>query len=149
MDIKEIRYLFEHRLLPQWLYREKETLISVLLQKDKNMAFQIFSDICKKENVEMPYKEEQYRIIPYGLSDKAAAVCLQLPSAEVSPQCERVYFVFDQEKEKFAFYSVEKGAFDYNVLCGWSEDGGHLNYGKCPEDENEELKRLLDLFEHN
>lgn len=55
MDRHGIRYTFEHRLLPQWFFEDKERFVAVLL-KDKGLLFDVINEIFQKENVKNPYR---------------------------------------------------------------------------------------------
>ena len=44
MTVYDIRYSFEHRILPSWFYKHKRQFAGLLL-KDKNVLYEIIDDI--------------------------------------------------------------------------------------------------------
>lgn len=78
MDRHGIRYTFEHRLLPQWFFEDKERFVAVLL-KDKGLLFDVINEIFQKENVKNPYTPDQFDIEPARLTDELLMVKIIFP----------------------------------------------------------------------
>ncbi len=62
--------------------------------------------------------------------------------------CRRVYILLKDGFSERKYITIETDTpFDY--ICGWDMSNNnktHLNYGPCPEDINEEVTKVIDLF---
>ena len=86
MDRHGVRYVFEHRLLPNWFYEDKDKLVGAILH-DKSILFRIISDVFKEENVENPYKEEDFDAHPFKVTEEVMGLCIEMPEPEEEPLC--------------------------------------------------------------
>ena len=84
MDRHRIRYMFEHRLLPQWFFEEKESFVAPIL-KDKGILFEVLDQIFRKENVDNPYSPEQFNIEAAKLTEEVLMVKITFPEPEEEP----------------------------------------------------------------
>ena len=66
-------------------------------------------------------------------------ILLGLPSPECEPLCYRVYFLFNRDFTKKAYFTIEKGMTG-GFLCQWNELGLHINIGKINHPELEQGK---------
>lgn len=146
MTIREIRYFFEHKLLPMWFFQKKEELIAILLDKNANMPFVVMNDICEKEGVKMTYEPTQYNSVMYVMTKEITMVMLNMPKPESEPLCHRIYLVFDKDYKKLGYFTVEEGNKFGNFMCGWDKDGSHINYGSCPSEQKQELIKIMDIY---
>lgn len=148
MERHGVRYVFEHRLLPNWFYEDKDKLVGAILH-DKSILFRIISDVFKEENVENPYKEEDFDAHPFKVTEEVRGLCVEMPEPEEEPLCYRVYMIFNTDFDKLWFFTIEKGneaGENYPFVCAWDAEGSHLNLGHCSFDKNNALIRCLDIF---
>lgn len=146
MELKDIKYMFEHQLLPSWYYKDKGNFVAALVQEDSTLLFHIMGEICEKEHVRMPYTADMYSFELYGISEDVMLLRQSMPEPSDEPLCFRVYFMFDRQFEKMGYYTVEKGQGDDLYLCGWDAEGNHANYGGCPDGERPETDRIIDIY---
>lgn len=154
MDLHQIRYLFEHKLLPLWFFEDKDKLLGALLQ-DKDMLFKIINNIFEKEGVENPYSKEQFSVLPKRVAEDVMALKISFPEPEQEPLCYCCYLFFDKEFAKLRYYCVEKGQEVYGgervvypFICSWTQDGGHLNHGNCAMVDDGDFKRCVELYKN-
>lgn len=146
MTLKQVRYYFEHRLLPEWLYTEKEKLILTFANEQQKVPFLVMSDLCQREGLEMPYPEEDYQFTLYPVAENVLGGVLTLPEPEEEPLCYRVYFVFNKEFDRLAYYTLEKGQEEEYFLCGWDAEKTHSNYGSVDLDEEQIRAKIRKLY---
>jgi hypothetical protein len=62
----------------------------------------------------------------------AQAVIVTMPPPRIASEC---YFIAICRRSDGspAYFTLERSVFSPTVLCGWSADGVHLNYGSNPE----------------
>ena len=156
ISLTDVRYYFEHRLLPHDLYENADRLIPFLQQ---NGVAALWTNFTLNNDLDPVYTKDQFGTREFPQADGTTILLLTLPMPEVTPLCCRVYLCWNEQTGKAAYYTVE---YDDNFgekwfLCGWSQDGTHLNYGvidtiqDCndPEYENAlaaELSKILELL---
>ena len=148
MDRHGIRYMFEHRLLPQWFFKEKERFVAPIL-KDKGILFEVLDQIFRKENVDNPYSPEQFNSEAAKLTDEVLMVKITFPEPEEEPLCYCSYLFFDLAFEKIAYFCIERGnpaGDDLPFVCSWTKEGTHLNHGHCTFEEHNDFLRCADIF---
>jgi len=148
MNTHEVRYFFEHRLLPNWFYENKEQFIGMVLS-DKGILFRVISDIFKKEGVENPYTEDDFKTEAAKIADGIMMLKIKFPEPEDEPLCYSAFMFFDEKFESMDYFCIEKG----NVLgemkpfvCSWGPDGSQNNHGNCTTEENDDFQRCADVF---
>lgn len=147
MNRHEIRYLFEHRLLPQWFFEEQAQLIGGLLH-DKEMLFRIINDIFQKEGVDNPYSEDDFDVEPARITEEVMMLKIIFPEPEEEPLCYCSYLFFDQEFSKTSYFCIEKGnalGQDAPYVCSWTKDGDHCNHGNCTMEGNADFIKCADI----
>lgn len=148
MDRHGIRYVFEHRVLPQWFFEDTQKFVGVLLN-NKEVLYDFINDIFEKENVENPYSEDDFKVEAAKLTDNVLFVKISFPEPEEEPLCYCSYMLFDEKFEKKRYYCIERGneAGDFlPFVCGWTPEGTHVNYGHCGLGEDEDLIRCMELY---
>lgn len=148
MDNHGVRYVFEHRLLPQWFYKDKQEFIAALLH-DKSILYRIIDDIFTKEDMLNPYQPEQFDIEAGRIAEDLIMVKIIFPTPEDEPLCYCSYMLFDKDFKKAIYYCIERGqddSLEYPFVCSWSEDMTHSNYGQCSMEDLGDFKRCLHLF---
>ncbi len=159
VDILDIRYYLEHQLMPKWFLKDTEVFLAALLKPNTNFLYTTMQKICEKEEVELPYKKEQYQLEIFSISEEIEAICIILPEPEKSTLCKRIYLLFDHKQNKCKFFTIEKGEIfesrctlnyiEMNFLGGWDleeEHLVHLNYGVCLNGQEEEVNKIKELF---
>ena len=150
MDRHGVRYVFEHRILPQWFYEDKEQFVGLLLH-DKNVLFRVINNIFEKEEVSNPYTEDDFGVIASKVTEDVLMIKITFPAPEEEPLCYCSYLFFDHDFEKINYFCIEKGneyGENYPFVCSWDEDG-HSNYGNCTFEEHNDFLRCADLYMKN
>ena len=147
MILHQIRYVFEHRLLPQLFFENNAQFVGMVL-KDKAVLFRIIDDIFQKEDVENPYTEEQFDIETAKIAEGVMMMKIILPEPEDEPLCYCCYLFFDNNFEKLSFFCIEKGneiGQMYPFVCSWTSGGAHNNHGNCSFENHGDFLRCADI----
>ena len=147
MDRHGIRYIFEHRLLPQLFFEEKFQFVGALFQK-KELLFDTISNIFRDEEVENPYTVDMFGVSMFQITEETAVVKISFPEPEEEPLCYCSYLLFDKAFEKISYFCIEKGGQEdpkHPFVCAWTPDGAHRNFGICTFENYNDLMRCVDL----
>ena len=111
----------------------------------------LMNDLIKGQNLSYPYTERNYAILPQIVSADAglpefALVEIRMPKPEGMPLCSRVYICHDNKFENIRYYTLEISFDTSYVLCGWEEDGAHINYGNVPDADSERCKKVIKIY---
>ena len=152
----DVRYYFEHRLLPQDFFEYGETLIGYLRE---NGTYAIWEDLTQSNGFDVIYSGEEYGLAEYPQEDGTEVIMLTFPKPEDTPLCSHVYLCLNPETGAQGYYTVEYDNFfgESWYLCCWTKDGNHLDYGVInplpdPEDPgyadalNAEIATVLELL---
>ena len=103
-NLHGVRYFFEHRLLPQWFFEEKEQFVGMILH-DKKVLYEVIYNIFTDKKVENPYKEEDFDVKASKITDDVIMAKIIFPEPETEPLCYCSYIFFDEAFEKMSeFY---------------------------------------------
>lgn len=140
------RYALEHRIIPQYLYEDGLSFMSVIVSKENPLS-KVLIDLLREDGIENPYGETPVSVEPFQLENILIARIV-FPEPEEEPLCYESYAFFDTENKRAAYYCLEKGGAvdDRPFLCGWSEAGNHLNFNNCSFDRKELIANMLRLF---
>ena len=147
MNRHDVRYLFEHKLLPGWFFKDGEQFIGAVIN-DKHILFRIISGVFKDEKVDNPYSDEDFRVTGSKIKEDLTMLKFTFPEPEEEPLCYCSYLFFDKEFQKISYFCIEKGnelSDDMPFVCSWTEDGTHLNHGNCTFEDNNDLLTCLDI----
>lgn len=152
MNAHEIRYMFEHRVLPQWFFEGKDRFVGMILN-DKTVLFRIIDDMFRKEEIKNPYTEEQFKTETAKIAEETMMIKIMLPDPEDVPLCYCCYLFFDKDFEKPGFFSIEKGnnigsktSKTIPFVCSWTADGSHNNYGNCSLENSQDFIKCADIY---
>ena len=146
MKLKKARYTLEHEALPLFYFENKNLFMLSLLESNGELVYDIMDDFCDKIECENLYKKEDYKVDALNVDEEVKIVRVTMPDPRVELECKYVYFMFDLKFEKMKYFTVEKASFGKEFLCGWDEHRNHLNYGFCPEDLNEHLQKIIQIY---
>ena len=146
-----IRYLVEHRGLPSLLYTDPDFPDLLLEGLGAVMAdlYRITGRMVGEE-AEHPFRESDFRFDLHAMAgdpeDDRMFLIISMPEPEEPPQCERVFVCLRRDSDDVGYFTVEKSTGN-SVLCSWTRTGDHCNYGAAPATEEEQLQRVMELFE--
>ena len=147
MDRHGIRYIFEHKLLPQWFFEDKMKFVGLLLH-EKEILFNVINDLFEKEEVTNPYSLENFDVTAAKITDDVLMLRIGFPEPEEEPLCYCSYLFFDENFEKTSYFCIEKGnveSGDYPFVCSWTPDEVHHNHGNCSFDDHNDFIRCADI----
>lgn len=142
----DARYIFEHRVIPDLLYKNGIEFMASIVGEE-NILNEIFIDILEKSGIENPYGADAITIEPFKIQDIIVAKII-FPEPEEEPLCYESYALFHTDENRAGYFCLEKGETvdDEPFLCGWSEDGIHLNYDHCSFDRDELILNIFKIF---
>ena len=141
-------YMFPHVVLRQFAFSSPYMCMGALgapegqgLLADMLAAV---ADFCEQDGQDMTLAADQVRMHPVKVQKKPALI-VELPEPRVATE---VYFVgivltpptgdtaADLTTAEVRYFTLEKGvrrdAKPHTVLCEWTQDNKHLNYGDGP-----------------
>lgn len=145
----EIRYFFEHKLLPKWFFDEQMNFTISLLQ-DSSILYKAINDIYTGEGVENPYTSDMFKTEGGRISEDVFLLKITFPEPEEQPLCYCQYLFFDEKFEKVSFFTIERGirietGETVPFVCSWEADETHNNHGICTFEENDDFLHCADI----
>lgn len=143
------RYQVEHQGIPSLLYTCAEgEFLDLLLEKQRNVMVLLYQ--IADPGTPCPYTVDDFAMEVHAMKedrdDDRIIVVIDMPEPEDFTDCERVFLCFHLHSEKAGYYTVEKSLWS-NMLCSWTREGAHENLGDAPETKEEQLERVLELFQ--
>lgn len=150
MGRHEVRYAFEHQILPHLFYEDKEQFVGMVLQ-DKGVLYEIISSIFDKEGVENPYVDEEFEVEPIRLSEDVLMLKITLPEPEEPILCSDIYLVYSVDdlstKRYFTVELLERKWLKKSYcLCEREKNGFHCNHGIIPNNTKKREEKIIHLF---
>ena len=150
----DLRYILEHKLLPNALFSPNGRKALIMLLHDcGGMMVDFMNSLGRKmdKNYHCPYSVEDFAVISRsfdGSNGKPRYFVHRviMPEPEIPPQCYCVFICHDADFENISYYTLEKSIGDSRCLCGWSDDGAHLNFGMTDDDPEVLTKRLAEWY---
>lgn len=145
------RYALEHKILPDLLHSDRgKAFLMTLVQKKEAFLADLFS--IAGEDGASPYTKKDFQVLPVRFpgdetSPEVAMIAIRMPPAEAPTQCSYILICHDMKLENIEYYTKEASFGSLSMLCSWSADGAHLNYGTAPEDPQELLDKVLGLYQ--
>lgn len=149
MKLSEARYILEHRLFPEWFFKDKLQFVGAITDKDQTAMYDIMKKICEQENVKCTYKSEQYKSEVFKLDKDKLLVKLTFPEPENTPLCYRAYMIFNESFTEASYFTIEKSFDNKAVLCAWDKKKTHLNYGMFDGGKKQEMLRVIEIHTSN
>ena len=146
-DMEQFRYTLEHEILPNMFYKNKSDMFNAIL--DKGGKF--FSDLYLIYGpvTDIVYTENDFKISAKRcMSDNKMLYFLvvDMPEPTMPLLCQRVYFCCEVESEFVRYYTSELGENGSYLMCSWNKHHIHTNYDTAPEDEEQEFRRIGNIF---
>ena len=143
-----IRYGVEHKIMPQAMYSlQLATAVQLMIAPYKTMsafykeaegnylafvapnAFDVTSHVVENE------------------TDRLLIIRVKMPEPKDTYQCRATYLCFSRVSGKSLYFTSEMNNKGRYLLCAWSRDGAHLNFGYAPDSFDDELQVVESLFE--
>ncbi len=146
MELANLRYSLEHKLLPIWFYDHKDAFVETLKKDGGKFPCMVMTELCAKGGQQMPYTEASYTVENHDLGNDMGMLVLNMPAPNGFTLCRRVYFVYDYAFEKLLYYTSEQSFDDRFALCAWTQTAEHVNYGPAPNEPKAERERVKELY---
>ncbi len=125
-DVGKARYEFEHQILRDQFYLHPGQLIQYIMRE--NGLYQFASVIEQKTSWTNPYHAEDLHVDALRWNSDISLVSIELPEPEYTPLCYRIHMFFSDDYSKLRYYTIEISFDGSACLCGWDQNGNHLNY---------------------
>lgn len=146
-------YLFAHRILPQFFFRDTDSLCLALREDPDGVLGGMWTSLGE-------VLQESDRLPGDGLSgewretDDGLRMCIiTFPKAEIMP--EALFAVLAIRGKKRWYLTYERSLMldalqeEHAILCAWTSDGTHLNYGFGGDHSRAAFEKALQLFFKN
>ena len=148
MDANQVLYHLEHSLLPNWFYEEPKNFVGVLSQ-EQTALYEIANELFSRAGVANKFKADFFSVEPGDAAEDVAYLRLKFPKPEAVPLCKAAICLFDKSFENVCYFTLEKGPDlegDFPILCSWSKEGEHFNFGSVSPDPDEQLVQCVEVF---
>ena len=152
---QELRSFVEHHLLPQLFFEHRTALLAKFFSNGAEFLAQLYKDVAESNDDISPYVETDFKITPLDLGEYRA-ISIQPPAPEEALECFLIALCFkigDGDVENLRYLTLEKAASSPLIemlkkesnleqsaptmmLCEWTKDQTHKNYGRISLDEN-------------
>ena len=152
----QVRYYFEHRLLPNEFHNNTAELVAFLRE---NGLFALWRNFTQNNGFDVIYTADDFSVTEFPQEDGTFLMLLIMPKPEDTPLCARIYLCQRAGSGDTGFFTVEYDNYfgESWFLCGWTKDGNHQNYGAAialpaPDDPgyeealNNEINMILQLL---
>jgi len=130
MNVTDVLYEYEHRLLPSFIYDETTDFKPMFIQKPESL-FMIFDQLCGEHKIENKYKQEEFSSHAYKFNDEWMGIVIDFPMPEKAPLCFQAYIIFDNLGKRCGYFTFEIGPA-INGVCGhlssWDAEKNHTNH---------------------
>ena len=159
MTLSELRYYFEHQLMPKYFFEDTIPFLTELIGDGEDQThdigcavYNIFEDVARKAEVIVPYSPEDFQGNLWTLNGNEYVLRIEMPEAQESPQCKAIYLLFTTDFSHLRYFTVELLEIKWKrkryVLCEWTQDG-HSNYGPVPNDFGKIETIIAEKFHHS
>lgn len=145
-SLHDLRYYFEHKLLPGELYQNTDQVSAFLRE---NGPYVMWRNFAQNNGGEVVYTEDQFAMEEVPLEGGGWLIRLTFPKPEDSLLCSRVYLLHNPETNESGYFTVEYDNFmgDAWFLCGWTPKGNHMNFSgvdNLPAPDSADYRAALD-----
>ena len=127
LTLFDVRYYFEHRLLPQRFYKAPEDTMESL--RDSGL-YDLWCSYATENDFLSTYQEKDFSTRDMSQDSGMKILMLEMPRPEDTLLCYRIYLCVDPASGTAAYSTAEydeyEGYYDEGCLiCGWNPDGTH------------------------
>ncbi|MBQ6504547.1 MAG: hypothetical protein IJI57_11610 [Flexilinea sp.] len=127
----DVRYAFEHSMLPRYFYEVPENMLDALSGKG---IYSLWASVSTENGVDPTYSEDEYISHWYTASDGSTLLQIELPEPDGNTLCYRIYFVYNAENGFIGYYTMESDELmeDAGFICTWNAEREHTILGAMP-----------------
>lgn len=139
MEFNDLRYYFEHKMLPNYLDKSPNAFITGVSVEKEAIINRCFKDLCESNECEYPFTEQDFKVELIRLDNEILLIKIDMPNPTISPQCNNLIIIFSEDLFKHQYFTVEHNEIvNGKFLCSW-KGASHLNYGVIENDSTEEI----------
>ena len=137
----EVRYAFEHNMLPRYFYDDPQNMLGFLAQSD---LYTLWESVATENGVDVCYAREDYVAHTYTYDGDITLLQIELPEPDANLLCYRIYFLYNAGTGEAGYYTVESDSFlpGTGIVCMWTKDREHLNYAASSAVERGDAEAL-------
>ena len=150
MTLYDVNYYYEHRLLPETFYADRGKFITTLASRGGNVLISGHNAVFEHFGAEFPYSPDMYDVVTMKYDEDTFLLKATLPEPEEPALCYFAYMMFNNSFSELMYFCLEKSediglGKPHPLLCGWTDDGKHLNFGPCETDE-EAVNKCVSVY---
>lgn len=141
------RYSLEHIIMPKVVYDAAGAFLSSLLLERGSIFISLYEEIASDSDWNCPYQAEDFTVEPRLVQieeDLVLAIRVAMPKAEEPFDCRSVYLCHNKNDGQILYFTSELTSIGNYLLCAWTEDKVHLNFGENADID--EFDRVVGLF---
>lgn len=141
------RYSLEHITIPKVMYGAAGAFLSRLLLERESILVSLYEEIASDSDWNCPYQAEDFSVEPRLVQiekDLVLTIRVAMPKAEEPFDCRSVYLCYNKNDGQMLYFTSELTSIGNYLLCGWTEDKVHLNFGD--NESIDEFDRVIGLF---
>ncbi len=151
---QEVRYQFEHSMLPRYFYEVPEDMMRVM---EENGVYALWEVTALENGADPAYSEEDYKEHWYEAQDGTTVLQIDMPEPDANTLCWRIYMLYNVRTGEAGYYTVEYDEFltESSFICMWDEDRIHTvlegapildrNSDSYEEELQEEAEKIANL----
>ena len=144
----DIRYNFEHRMLPRQFYLAPERTMDSLMGTG---LYDIWCSYTAENTFDTTFRAGDFSARELMRDSSVRMLMLTMPVPNETLLCYRIYLCLDPDSGKAGYYTAEydrhEGFYDEGCLiCGWNPDRTHSFYTEgriLPDEDDPEYKKAL------
>ena len=123
----EVRYSFEHSMLPRYFYDDPQNMLNVFADSD---IYALWERVATDNGADVAYAPGDYAARTYS-SGGATLMQFDLPEPDATTLCYRIYLFYNPSSGKAGYYTVEYDEMmpGARFVCMWTAEREHVNYG--------------------
>ena len=140
----QIRFVFEHKILPAKIISDPVYVITSLISDSGNYINNFYKSLYKQNKLDEQYTNDDFVVsVPFELGG-AWVIRIDMPEKNLFPSlCKRIYIAYNSHFTKYLYVTVEALTHDEYKMSAWI-DGEHEEYGKIEDNEEEMLKNIIE-----
>lgn len=139
-----IRYQNEHGFIPTLYFKHMDAFFAAAIKEKGALFASIFNtDPCSDEDqIADWYSEDDFEVKVGRLKDRLYCI-VKLPEPEEMLNCKMIGFSLDEARKSPQYRTIEKSEAIPYMMCGWTPNGDHINFGEVEDDPQAMTAALL------
>lgn len=128
---EEVRYAFEQSMLPRLFYAMPDRVLASVIASG---VYHLWEMAVEENGIEPIYASWDFGEHWYVNSDGDTIVQATLPWPKTTPDCFRVYLIYNEASGQAGYFTAEYDDLlgENCLICGRDTEGNHAVYGEVP-----------------